>query len=516
METGRIKKTMALDTLLYVPGKILEGLVSFLTLSLYSHYFVTSDYGKYNIATVSANVAFLLTLNWISQSVFRYINKYRGKKRLTLMYSTVFRAWAVISGAMLLVSAVAIAVYGAASRPGTELILFLAAAALASVTYGTTQILFSLLSAIRSLKLFLAMSLFSVTFKLLTTTVLVMKFNLGILSALISIVLIDCIVTAIIVLRLKIYKFIIPGRYSRVVLLKFRSYGIPLIANGISMSLLNVSDRYALGLLKGTSQVGIYSANYGIASAVFSMLNFALMRASYPSIIRAWRQDERKEASELLSHAVRNYLLLALPAAAGLSMLSGQIARLFLEEKYHAGSFVIIWVSVGMVLLGLTEYSNKAWELTSRTAMISKNSVVCGVYNIVSNLVFIPFYGYTAAAVNTTLSYLVYFCLSFFKGKKILSWRLGAKTVLRLLAANGAMALLIAAVLVFSNPGKLELVALVLAGAVVYSVALYITGEIRPEVRMLAAAAKGFLSGTRGRFSGTRGRFSCPIFKKKR
>ncbi len=444
MNVTDAKNRMTKDTLLYLPAKAVEGIVGILTISIYTRFFSPNVYGYYNLITTTVNILCVVLLWWLIQSGVRYVNTFNSPMKMKLFYSTSFAVWGIINGTVLMIGVVSVLFLR--QHLEKEFVLLIFASFLLFVSYNTSQMFFSIIGTLRLIKLNLMLSIFSVTARLILTTFFVYltsNNHITPISAVLSNVIIDCVVVAIVVTRLKIYKYINLRFFSRKVMKRFLGYGIPIMGVSLTMSFLNLSDRYvitfSLGAKDGPTQAGIYAANYSIASAVFNIILIAVMRGVYPMILKTWKKSNLRQTEELLGQAVRYYLMIALPAATGLSILSGILTR-FLDSEYHEGSFVTIWVAFGMFLLGLTEYSNKAWELTSKTGPIFRNSLISCAFNLVSNLLFIPLFGYMAAAVNTTASYLLYLCLSLAGSRKIMKWRLAISSYVRIVASNAVMA----------------------------------------------------------------------------
>jgi O-antigen/teichoic acid export membrane protein len=496
MDVNGIKNRMAKDTLLYLPAKVIEGVIGIFTITVYTKYlFTTSIFGYYNIISTSTNIACLLLLGWLIQSSFRYVNTFNSGRKLKLFYSTSFTAWATINGTILAAGLITTAIMAYfTERWIVELVL---ASMFMFMAYNTAQILFSLLGAIRRIKLNLVMAVLSVTAKLILTIILIYTFKSNKVSpigAVISNAIVDSIVSAVIVIRLGLYKHVSFKLFSRKIFRKFMDYGIPIMGVSLTMSLLNLSDRFviifSLGSKRGAEQAGIYAANYSIASAVFSMILMAVMRGVYPMILKTWRQSNKEQTEMLLSQAVRYFLLVSVPVAIGLSVLSSTIARLLLGKDFYQGWFVMIFVSVGMLFLGLTEYSNKAWELTSKTKVVLKNSFISGLTNLAINIAFIPFYGYKIAAISTALSYVLYFILSITGSRKVLKWRLPIINYARIIGSGALMGAILLLIIFLKQPTLLSLLWLVPFGAAVYGGCLYITKEVEPEIKHVAGWLK--------------------------
>lgn len=488
MDKANSKNNMVKDTFLYLPAKILEGIFGVVTLSLITRLLRPEDYGNYHLSVTTVSIISLAVLGWLYQAAFRYVNNFTGKKKVTVFYSTIFVVWAVISVSVTILGLILLFFLRNIFDTYTiKLVLF---SILMFFTYSLAQILFYMLSAARIIKLFLALSVLSAALKPALMMLFIKVLGTGFIGAIISLILVDTLVITVIIHRLKIYRYINLHFFSSRVIKKFSKYGIPLVGVSLSSSLLNYSDSYILKIFRGSDYVGIYSANYSIASSVFTALLFAIMRGVYPTILKNWKQNNKKYTESLLSNAVRYFMIITVPAVVGISVLSSVISNI-LDPLYIEGSSVIIFVSVGMFFYGLTEYNNKAWELTSNTGTIFRNILFCCLFNIIINIITIPFAGYMAAAVNKTLAFLFYFLLSYFGGRKILKWHLEPKSFIRISSSAVIMGSIIYVIIsLLETVGIMHLLVLVPLGVAVYGISLYLTGEIKPEVKQLVSKVR--------------------------
>ncbi len=487
----QITNRIAKDTLIYLFGKGIEGIVGILTISLYTRFFLPEVYSDYNLITTAINIGTVILLSWLTQSGFRYINMYSSPKKRVLFFSTVFRAWCIVNLFIYLICAAGF-FYARGANEG-NIQYYIIAAAIMFTGFSTSQMLLGFLTAVRQIKLNLILSVFTVTAKVVLASAGVMLTPLGSstpAAVIIAGILVDFTVILIIFTRMKLYSFINLRVFSKATFRKFFFFGMPIAGMGLAMSLLNLSDRFviifSLGKEIGSVKNGIYAANYSLSSAVFTVLMIGMMRGVYPNILKTWKNNDRQMSMSLLTQGIRNYILIAMPCVIGLSVLSDLISKTVLDSDYHSGSNVIIWVSIGMFFLGLTEYSNKPWELTSRTLPALLNSLVCGLLNITVNLLFIPVYGYMTAAVTTAISYFIYYLISTIGGRRALTYKLPVKSTVKILiscAIMGGVALFIKNGLnLLKLPNVLILAVSVLSGVIVYGVTLYLTGEIKYEV----------------------------------
>jgi O-antigen/teichoic acid export membrane protein len=271
-----------------------------------------------------------------------------------------------------------------------------------------------------------------------------------------------------------------------------RNYGFPLIGLSLTMFVLNISDRYIILYLHSKEASGIYAANYSLASAAYIMIMMGIMRAVYPNVLSTWSKNDVKKTKELLSGGVRYYLLISIPATVGLVTLSKPISQILLSRpEYHDGYTVIGWTAIGMLLFGLTEYCNKAWELTSNTKVILRNSLISGLINIALNIIFIPIYGYEVAAITTTISFAIYFILSYLGARNILIWTINLSCITRIIMSALAFGVLLIIVQNYYEITVVLLVVCVIISMLLYVILLLITGELKEETKLLKKRIKG-------------------------
>ena len=160
--------------------------------------------------------------------------------------------------------------------------------------------------------------------------------------------------------------------FSKPLLNRFLKYGVPLMGVSISVALLNQIDKYLVVGFYGNILYAYYSNNNSIASGLFTMISVGIMRGVYPAVLRGWREGGKAAAKPLLDQGVRLYLLIAVPAVAGLTAVALPLSRFLFPAKYAAGAPVIAYTALAMLFMGLTEYANKAYELEQSTVHVCR------------------------------------------------------------------------------------------------------------------------------------------------
>ena len=475
------KATMAKDTLLYIPAKFLEGAMGMVMVFLYTNFFGDAGYGVYSLVMTTSNFIYVAVLSWLLHVCFRHVNDYVKDKKEDVFYSTIFSVWIKIMA----LSALFTVFFSAISFfAGMEFFTYTVPSVMLFCSFATVTILYGIIAALRRIKLNLIMSVFAITAKVaITFTVifLIPQTKETVLLALGVNFLVDTFVSIFIFTRLKLYRHISKDAFSKDLLKEMVRFGVPFIGIGITIPVLNISDRYIIRIFFDSSQVGIYTANYAVASAVFTILPMAVLRGVYPTILNIWKES-REKANVLLTQALRYYIIIAMPAAVGLCALSRAISSNLGETGISNGYLIIIFVSIGMFLQGVSEFTNKSFELMKTTRPIFTNSLVVAVFNVVSNLATVPFFGYIAAAVNTLTSLILLLILSRVRGRKVLKWDIPVKSIIKIGISSLAMVVVILPLIHYLGNSFLSIGISIFVGAIVYGVVLYITGDVKDEL----------------------------------
>ena len=88
------------------------------------------------------------------------------------------------------------------------------------------------------------------------------------------------------------------------------------------------------------------------------------------------------------------------------------------NQMYHEGIIIIPIVLMANIFLGIY-YNLSVWyKVTNQTIYAAKISLIGASVTIILNLLFIPIYGYIAAAWTTLICYFIMTLISFYLGQK--------------------------------------------------------------------------------------------------
>ncbi len=349
--------------MLFLPAKVVEGLLVIGCSSLYSHIFVEGAVSAFNLTNTTIQLLYLILAGWMANSATRYVGEeYRADEGRGL-FSTV----STIYVGLCVLVAIGCCITAAVTQSPVYL-----GGALMFCTYTAFQVLNAALIQLGRVKASILWSLTSAVLKLAVAFALVGgKSNYpSPFPAIFANTIADGVAAIGAVFALSLPVVVRLKYFSKPLLNRFLKYGVPLMGVSISVALLNQIDKYLVVGFYGNILYAYYSNNNSIASGLFTMISVGIMRGVYPAVLRGWREGGKAAAKPLLDQGVRLYLLIAVPAVAGLTAVALPLSRFLFPAKYAAGAPVIAYTALAMLFMGLTEYANKAYELEQPTVHV--------------------------------------------------------------------------------------------------------------------------------------------------
>lgn len=179
------------------------------------------------------------------------------------------------------------------------------------------------------------------------------------------------------------------------------SLSIPLIFNGISILLINQSDRLMINSLLGAEQAGIYSFAYSSALLV-SVVCSALNSAWVPEYYDYMKNGNR----EVLSLHANRYMKNITAISIVLMLVSPEILIILGTEEYHVGIPMLPLIVLAYYFQYLYTWPVNCEFYFRKTKGIAGATAVAAAINITLNLVLIPRFGMIGAAAASLIAYV--------------------------------------------------------------------------------------------------------------
>ncbi len=172
----------------------------------------------------------------------------------------------------------------------------------------------------------------------------------------------------------------------------------------------NTIDMLMLGVMSNAQQVGLYSAAYRIMNQVL-FTYYLLTSTLYPRLARQDVEQRRR--------ALRPMILLSLAGVGAafalvLALASREVLLIVFGKQFLAATLLLTLLAWAIPLDFLTSYLSNAYIAWSMEKKVLACTAIAAGSNVVLNLMWIPAFGATAAAINTLVSYVIFLaCLAF-------------------------------------------------------------------------------------------------------
>lgn len=482
-----MSKNLYADLRRYLPAQIVPGVVGFIATPIVTRLFAPEVYALYSLALATALVCTLL-LAWQPMATIRFYPAYETRGESGLFQSVTVRLLLIsMLAAAVLMALVLLVARARLSSPFVSLLWVTVPLVVCRLAFAVMQ---HLLRITRQVGLYSIFAVWHSAGGLALGLVLILALGVGIEGLLWG------ATASLLVILPFLWRKAVPARAPipegsvGPLTRNMMSYAFPLVATNLCAWALRLSDRYILQGFRGSAEVGIYSASYNIADNTITLLSVLIMSAGGPLLMQTWEREGERASAALLTTITRFFLLLCIPAAVGMSVLSKPLVEVMTGEAYHEGHRIMVYIVTGAFLLGLQQRYQAPFLFRRQTLVLTATVVAAALLNIGLNLCFVPLYGYIAAAVTTLISYAFLAALTIGLSLRRLVWRFPLMSLVRAGGSSAVMALCLCILLkLMGGPPLVRLLVCTTVGVLVYGAMLCASRELSERERKSLWAA---------------------------
>lgn len=258
------------------------------------------------------------------------------------------------------------------------------------------------------------------------------------------------------------------------------NFAIPTIPSNVSSWVVDSSDKYVIGIFLGSAAVGYYSPSYALGSILLMFLSpFALL---LPAVLpKYFEEGNLKQVNKFLKYSMKYFLIITIPAAVGLSLLSKPILMIISTPEIATNGYLVTpFVCLGAVLMGIYGITNNMLILEKKTKILGKIWILVGVLNLIFNIIAVPFIGIIGAALVTLICYFIAFIITAHNSKKYLKLPFEYPSLIKTIIASIIMGVFVYIV----NPSGIlnVLITIFLAVAIYFGILFLIKGIEKEEL----------------------------------
>ncbi len=210
------------------------------------------------------------------------------------------------------------------------------------------------------------------------------------------------------------------------------SFGIPVIFTGIGNTIIGYLDVLILIYFVSLKSVGIYNVILPTAT-VFLFFGSAVSTVLFPMISELWGKKDKIRVAEGIRLIYNYSFVLTVPLLFAVFAFSEIFIRLLFGNEYVAGILAFRILLFGVLCYIVAVINNTAISGIGKPKIVTKIIFIAAGVNIILNLLLIPLFKITGAAIATSVSYFTVLILSTMKLSKFIevpsSWKNWIKTV---------------------------------------------------------------------------------------
>ena len=403
------KKELAKNTIIIFLGKVCTQLISFLLLPLYTSYLITEEYGFVDLVTTYVTLIVPIITMELEMSVFRYLVDCRkDKDEKKRVFSNNF---------IILLASL-----------GVFIVLYLIVSCFWKFDY-RYLILFDIVICTfsgnflqiargvgRTIDYAISCIITGVS-TILLNILLIVVLKLGAFGMITSMAVANGLGAVYLFIRLKMWQYIDFKKKDKKLIKEMYKYSIPLVPNGISWWIVNVSDRTIITAILGAAANGIYAVSNKFPTILSSLLGIFNLSWSESAALHINSPDRDEFFSDVCNTMTKLFTCLGV----GMIAVMPFVFPLLVNHSYDEAFYYIPILVLGSVFNVVICLYSAVYIAKKMTKQVAMTSIIGAVINLVVNLVLIRYIGLFAAALSTAISYFVMMMYRHFDLKKYMT-----------------------------------------------------------------------------------------------
>lgn len=412
------KKQLAKNTIIIFFGRVCTQLISFFLLPLYTSYLATKEYGTVDlIQTYVTLLVPIITLE-LEMSIFRFlIDSRKSEKETNKLISNNFF---ILGISLSIFSILYIIVSSFVTIPYRWLILVDIIVCVLSGNFLQVARGFG-----KTLDYAISCILTGLT-TVISNIILICFVHMQAEGMIISMALANFICSLYLFIRLKLYSKINFKIVDFKQIKEMYKYSLPLIPNGISWWIVNVSDRSIISIVLGASANGLYAISNKFPTIISSLTGVFNLSWSESAALHINSSDRDEFFSDITNTILRLFMAL------GVGMLACMpfVFPILIDAKYNDAYNYIPFLVLGTVFnVAICLYS-QVYLAKKLSKQVASTAIVGAIINILINVIFIKQIGLYAAAISTMISYFVMMVYRHFDLKKYVNIKIEKKLII--------------------------------------------------------------------------------------
>jgi O-antigen/teichoic acid export membrane protein len=383
----------------YSIGNIANKLVGFILLPLYATHLTIAEYGMWALLEATSQILIMVGGFRLHTAMMRWLADTDDPREQKSINATVLFSTLVIVGLIGLLGYTLRTFLSRAILDSAQFVPYINYMFLMIILSIYNQIPMQLLRFHEKSIQFVFISLLRLLTTLTVTLVTILHFDMTVDGVLIGQI---CGMTVTTLLTLPFVLMRIRLTFHYALLKEMAEYSFPLIFATLSAMLLNLGDRYILKYFADFADVGQYSLAYKIASVinVFVIQSFQM---GYLPI--AFKMCNKPESRRFFSKIFLYFEMTLIFMVLGLSVFAKDLIDIITDNPNYIKAHLLVPI-IAMVFI--SKGLHYIFSIGLHCAKKNKYNIIAvtvgALVNLGLNIIFIPYWGKTAAAITSVIS----------------------------------------------------------------------------------------------------------------
>lgn len=191
------------------------------------------------------------------------------------------------------------------------------------------------------------------------------------------------------------------------------AYSVPVIPHLLSNIILGSSDKVMIRQMIGAEANGNYSLAYSCGMIISTLMT------SFNQAMTPWLyQKLHAGQDESIKKVNRMYIISFVVIVMGAILLAPELVWILGDKNYAGVEYIVAPIMLGYGFkFAYTGYVNVE-QYHKKTGIVSVGTLVAAAFNIVTNFIFLPIYGYAAAAYTTLAGFIMLLLMHYLISRK--------------------------------------------------------------------------------------------------
>lgn len=250
-----------------------------------------------------------------------------------------------------------------------------------------------------------------------------------------------------------------------------------LLASSVAIEVYVLTDVTMLSFLKGDAAVGYYTNAFKIIGVLRALIA-AVCAVYLPQLSFLYGSGEKEKFIKLAKKGIGVLVTFAVPAAAGLILLSDSLIPILFGKAFAPSSLTAKILSLSVITVTVSNFTGyQILTVINKEKDVLLSTIIGATINIILNVILISRFSYNGAAIASVITEA---CVMAFQIVRIHNYKIDVferKTVLSVIFSAIIMSVILVVINSFINSNAILLFIDTVVGITVYFIACCLTGN---------------------------------------